>query len=144
LVATLLYAISLNTIKYKLQEVPSVAITALSFLFVGPLAAVAAYYLGAADVVTQKQGAVFSLLMIAVLAIMGTAIAVILFNIIIKMTTAVFASSVTYLIPIVAILWAVADGEQLNLLHYLGMALILAGVYLVNRKWKKNFVIKTK
>jgi drug/metabolite transporter (DMT)-like permease len=48
-------------------------------------------------------------------------------------TSAVLASSVTYLIPIVAILWGILDGETIQIQHFIGMGIILVGVYLVNK-----------
>ncbi len=51
-----------------------------------------------------------------------------------KTNSPLFASSVTYLIPIVAVMWGVLDGENLYLGHYIGMVLIIGGVYLANRK----------
>ena len=50
---------------------------------------------------------------INVLGIIGTGLAVWIFNLLIKETSSVFASSVTYLIPIVAIVWGIADGKKL-------------------------------
>jgi drug/metabolite transporter (DMT)-like permease len=133
-IATLMYAISLNTIKYKLSDVPSIAITAISFLFIGPLCGILAFGFGAAHVVAESTGGMFSLLMISILSVVGTAFAVIVFNYVIKSSSALFASSVTYLIPIVALLWGLADGELLSSLHLVGMAVIIAGVYLVNKR----------
>ena len=51
----------------------------------------------------------------------------------IQMNTAIFASSVAYLIPIVAILWGLSDGEVLYPLHYAGMILIFTGIYFSNK-----------
>ncbi len=70
---------------------------------------------------------------IAVLAIIGTAISVAIFNQLIKISSPVFASSVTYLIPIIAVSWAVFDGESLHWVQVLGTGIILSGVYMVNR-----------
>ncbi|MFN3917499.1 MAG: DMT family transporter [Flavobacteriales bacterium] len=134
IIATLMYAISLNTIKYKLSSVPSIAITAISFLFIGPLCGILAFSFGAADVAKHIEGGMFSLLMISILSVVGTAFAVIVFNYVIKSSSALFASSVTYLIPIVALLWGLADGELLSSLHLVGMVTICVGVYLVNRR----------
>jgi drug/metabolite transporter (DMT)-like permease len=67
------------------------------------------------------------------LALFGTAISVVIFNQLIKIAGALFASSVTYLIPIVAMLWGVVDGEPLQLLHLFFLAAILFGVYLINK-----------
>jgi drug/metabolite transporter (DMT)-like permease len=49
-------------------------------------------------------------------------------------TNPIFASSVTYIIPVVAVIWGLLDGEQLRAPHYIGMALIIFGVYLANKK----------
>jgi drug/metabolite transporter (DMT)-like permease len=68
----------------------------------------------------------------AILAAFGTGISLILWNILIKHTTAVWASSVTYLIPVVAIGWGVLDGEVLMPMQFLMIAVILLGVYMVN------------
>ncbi len=70
---------------------------------------------------------------IALLAIMGTAIALLLFNSLIRSSSALFASSVTYLIPLVALFWGFSDHEQLGVYHLIGLLSILSGVYLINR-----------
>jgi drug/metabolite transporter (DMT)-like permease len=57
-----------------------------------------------------------------------------LMNSLIRHSSAVTASSVTYVIPIFAILWGVLDGEKVTALHLICMGFILAGVYLINRK----------
>jgi drug/metabolite transporter (DMT)-like permease len=62
----------------------------------------------------------------------GTAVALLFFNALIKMTSALFASSVTYLIPIVAIIWGIIDGEVFTFAYVIWILLILGGVYLVN------------
>ena len=65
---------------------------------------------------------------------MSTAVATFLFNQLVKISTPLFASSVTYLMPIVAVMWGLFDGEQLYIGHYIGMAFIIGGVYLANKK----------
>ena len=70
---------------------------------------------------------------INVLGVIGTGLAVWIFNLLIKETSSVFASSVTYLIPIVAIFWGVADGENFILLEGLFCAVIFTGVYLIRQ-----------
>ena len=74
------------------------------------------------------------LLALATLGMVGTALAMLLMNSLIRHSSAVAASSVTYVIPIFAILWGVLDGEKVTLLHLICMCFILAGVYLINRK----------
>jgi len=70
---------------------------------------------------------------LSILGVFGTAGALLLFNQLIKFTSAVFASSVTYMIPIVAMCWGLLDGEELNLFHASGFALILSGVYVISK-----------
>jgi drug/metabolite transporter (DMT)-like permease len=76
------------------------------------------------------------LLALATLAIVGTALAMVLMNSLVRYSSAVAASSVTYVIPIFAILWGVLDGEKVSALHLLCMGFILSGVYLISLKKK--------
>lgn len=71
---------------------------------------------------------------VALLGILGTGIANLLFYRLIKISTPVFASSVTYLIPIVAFFWGLYDGESLSAWQALGAVIVLVGVYLSSRK----------
>ncbi|HRX01187.1 MAG TPA: EamA family transporter, partial [Cyclobacteriaceae bacterium] len=71
---------------------------------------------------------------VVILGLMSTAVATVVFNKLVKTNSPLFASSVTYLIPIVAVMWGVIDGEHLLTGHYIGMVLIIGGVYLANRK----------
>jgi drug/metabolite transporter (DMT)-like permease len=70
---------------------------------------------------------------VCILAIFGTALSVILYNVLIKKAGVLFASSCTYLIPIVAVLWGVFDGEKVNLAQVLSILCIIFSVYLINR-----------
>jgi drug/metabolite transporter (DMT)-like permease len=65
---------------------------------------------------------------------MSTSVATLLFTKLIRISTPIFASSVTYVMPIVAVMWGVIDGERLFAGHYIGMAAIIGGVYIANRK----------
>ncbi len=135
LLATVFYGLSVNIVKSKLGAVNSVTATVWAMMFIGPLAGI--YVFGFTDFTTRfstNVNALHSLGYICLLAIFGTAISVILFNILIKNTTTLFASSVTYLIPIVAMGWGVVDGDSIYLFHFVWIALILFGVYLVNKK----------
>ncbi len=135
--ATICYALSVNIIKKELGGVNSVTATVWAMTFIGPLAGV--YLFGATDFIsdfTYNPKAYESLGYVSLLAIFGTALSVIIFNVLIKNTNALFASSVTYLIPIVAMMWGVLDGEVVLPFHILSIGVILLGVYLVNKKEK--------
>ena len=73
---------------------------------------------------------------VLILGIVGTAIATIIFYRLVQIRDTVFASSVTYLMPIVAIFLGLIDGEVINLIQFFGMLLILIGVYWANKKSK--------
>ena len=73
------------------------------------------------------------LVYLLLLAVVGTSFAVVLFNKLVAQTTAIFASSVTYLIPVFAIMWGIIDGEQIQVHHLLGTGIIFGGIYLVNK-----------
>ncbi len=135
-VSTMCYATSVNVIKSFLHDVKALHITAFGFLMVGPFAGIALIDEQFWTQAFASTNDTINLGYITILGVIGTAAALLLFNALVKFTTAIFASSVTYLIPIVAMLWGLLDGEVITLWHALGMGLILLGVYLVN--WKKK------
>lgn len=132
--ATICYSISVNTIKKHLQNVHSVAITSISFLFIGIPAIIYLFTTNFVATTTLNLESSLAIFYIAILAIFGTALSIIIFNNIIKHTSALFASSVTYLIPIFAIFWGVVDGETINALQTIAIGVILIGIYFINRK----------
>jgi len=134
LLATICYALSVNIIKKHLNEVNPVTCTVWAMLFIGPCAGVYLFTTDFTYRLTTHPLALQSLGFISILAIFGTAISVIIFNILIRNTNAIFASAVTYLIPIVAMGWGLFDNESVLPLHFAWIALILFGVYLVNKK----------
>jgi len=135
LLATFCYAVSVNTIRNYLYDVNSIAITSFSFLIFGPIL-LAYLFFGTnfTETFNTHESGQSAFWYTVVLAIGGTALAVILFNYLVKMTSAVFASSVTYLIPITAIFWGLIYQEPMNAFHFIFMGVILAGVYLLNKK----------
>lgn len=134
ILATIMYGFSANFIKKYLTGIHPVTLTALAMFSVGPAAILILFSTDfVAKLVSEKQ-TLISLGYLFLLGAVGTAFALILFNRLIQMTTAVFASSVTYLIPIIAVIWGIFDGEIFFLMHMIGMLFIIAGVYLVNKR----------
>lgn len=131
-IATLCYGINVNEIKTKLHHMSSFEITSLAFFFIGPVAIVLLLFSDFSGV-TATDGYITNLLFIFLLSLFGTVLALLIFNVLIKYTTSVFASSVTYIIPIFAILWGVLDKEVISLQQVLSISVILFGVYLVNK-----------
>ena len=132
--ATVFYAISINTIKSKLQGLSSLAITHLSLLFCGVPAIVYILSSDFFEILATDEHAMTNLGYVVILGVIGTSVAVILFNYLIKQTSSIFAASVTYVVPIIALLWGIWDGEDVGMHHAIGMMAILSGVYLVNKR----------
>lgn len=143
IIATILYALSANTIKSFLTEIDSFTITIFSFIIFG-LPTLVYLFTSTPFIEQYHTDPDFwtGLAYITTLAIFGTAIALIFFNYLIKINTVIFAASVTYLIPIVAFFWGIIDGEQFGLVYILWILIILLGVLLVNAKHLKVFGFK--
>ena len=134
-VATIMYGFNVNIIKYNLHELNAITLTSISMFLVLPVAAI--YLFTSTDFVYKLQtngDAWLSLGYTSILGVFGTAVAMTLFNKLVQLTSPVFTSSVTYLIPIVAVMWGISDGDVLLWGHYLGMVTILVGVYITNRR----------
>lgn len=133
IIATFCYAMSLNFIKAYLGDISSMVITSLAVFTIGPVSIIYLFSTDFIEVARNTPGSYEALGYISILGIFGTAIGLILYTRLIQMTTAIFASSVTYLVPIVAIFWGILDGEHIYALHLAGMFLILIGIYFVNK-----------
>lgn len=137
--ATLCYGINVNEIKSNLTHLNGVQITSLSFMFLFPASLIYLIYTGFTPAVENPNWP-FHFGALALLGIIGTAFAMLLMNSLIRYTSTIFAASVTYIIPIFAILWGIIDDEQITLSDLLFMAVILLGVYLINRNRRKQTV----
>jgi drug/metabolite transporter (DMT)-like permease len=134
-VATILYGANLNWVKFKIHDLGSITITSISLLFIGPLAAAYLFlFTDFTNVLVNTPGAFKAFGFIVLLAFMSTAVAGLLFNKLLRISSPIYASSVTYIMPVVAVMWGVIDGEKLLPGHFVGMTAILGGVYLANRK----------
>jgi len=131
--ATICYAISVNAIKKYLQDVSALIVSSFAFLFIGPPLIIYLFTTDFIPTTINNPNAGSALFYIAILSVFGTALSLILFNLLVKHTTAIFASTVTYLIPIFAIFWGIVDGETINFIQLLGIVVILLGIFFVNR-----------
>ena len=132
--ATVGYGLSVNVIKHRLHALTPMAVTSLLLLIIGgPALAYLLLGTGFAHKLATVPGAWAAFGYIALLATLSTAVATLLFNMLLQRSTTLFASSSTYLIPIVALAWGALDGEAFNLWHAAGMVVILAGVFIIHR-----------
>ncbi len=132
-IATALYGCSANIVKRHLHMLPAAATACLALTFVGPIGLLGTFATGLPATLEEHPHGWSSLGFVALLAVFGSAISLVLWNALLKRTTAVWASSVTYLMPVVAIGWGVLDGETLTAPQYAMIALVLCGVWLVTR-----------
>ncbi|MFB9078592.1 DMT family transporter [Flavobacterium procerum] len=132
-VATLSYAINVNLIKKYLHDLNSVSITTGNFtvLLLPALIILSTTDIGQRINLEETRHSIF---FVMILGVLGTGIANILFFKLIQMSSPVFATSVTYLIPIVAFFWGLLDNEMLTPIQSVGAFVILIGVYLSAKK----------
>ncbi len=137
--AAVCYAINMNLIKRYLSEFSALTITSVVFMFIGIPALVYLFTWSEMIPVLESHPRGWeSLGYITILAVVGTAVAMIIHNWLIKQTSPLFTSTVTYLMPVVSIAWGVADGEAFFLLYMLWIAIILAGVYLTSKGYNRK------
>lgn len=134
IIATLGYAVNVNIIKRHLSDISALAVTTGNFIFVFLPALVILYFSGFFETVFDSEEMQISLGYVAILSLFGTAFAKVVFNKLVQISSPVFASSVTYTMPIVAVVWGLIDGEAFSFWQVIAAGIILLGVYLANRK----------
>ncbi len=130
--ATICYGINVNIIKQKLNNYPPLLVAALPLAIISLLGIGVMLYIGFDFDVANHQH-IKSLGAIIILAILGTSISLILFNRLIQQTNTVFATSVTYLIPLVALFWGVLAGEEIHWTQLAGLVSILIAIWLIRK-----------
>lgn len=124
------YGISVNTVKAGLQNLNPITLSSAAFAMLLPLAIFGFWWTDVPGTMQTHPQAWESLGYIAGLSLAGTFFASVLFFWLVQLTSAVFASTVAYLMPIVALMLGFLDGEMITPWHFAGMGLILVGVYL--------------
>jgi len=135
-VATISYGISANTVSKYLSDVKPTIISVVSFSIIGPFMLAYLFTTDFIPHIVEKPEGWMSFLAIVTLSLIGTFLANIIFFKLIQLTDAVFSSSVSFIIPIVALFWGILDGELISAYHFISLILILSGVFLI-KKMKK-------
>jgi drug/metabolite transporter (DMT)-like permease len=130
--ATLCYAISLNTIKHRLGNFSALSISSVAFLLLLIPSTLAVIFTGVHHTLYTHPEAWSAFFFISLLALFGTAISVVLFNNLIASSSALFASSVTYFIPVVAVIIGFFLKEDLTWKQIASMMIVLLGVFVMN------------
>ncbi|MDX2286062.1 MAG: DMT family transporter [Bacteroidia bacterium] len=134
-IATVGYGLSTNITKTHLNDRPAALISGMGLLLVGiPYSVYLMLFSGVGEVLAQHPQGWASLGYVTLLSAFGTAFALLLFYRLLSSNHPVFAASVTYLIPVVALGWGLLDHEQLHISQFIGFFIILIGVYFANRR----------
>jgi drug/metabolite transporter (DMT)-like permease len=133
IIATICYATNVNLIKKYLSDVKPLSITTGNFV-VMLIPAIIILLFTDFSAKINLPATQHAMVFIMILGVIGTGVANVIFYKLIQISSPVFASSVTYLIPVVAFLWGILDNEMLTLLQFFGAFIILIGVYLANKK----------
>lgn len=134
IVASACYAINVNIIKRYMHDVSALGIATGNFLVLLIPSVIVLYFSGfSVSEVAINPVLSLSLVYVLILGVVGTGIAMIIFNKLIQISDPVFSTSVTYTIPLVALGWGFLDGEVFSYPQLLSALVILLGVFLVNR-----------
>ena len=135
IISTVMYALNVNIIKKYLQNVKPLSIATGNYVAIMIPAIVILLFTDFFSENTYSNPHFeMAMLYVVILSLFGTALAKVIFNTLVQISTPVFASSVTYLMPIVALIWGLLDGETFGPLQIVASAIILLGVYLANKK----------
>jgi drug/metabolite transporter (DMT)-like permease len=134
IVACICYAVNVNLIKTFLGPINSVQLSGFALFGAGPIATMYLFSTDFVQRISSGSNAVISFLYVCILGIFGTGVSQIMFNKLLKTSSVLFASSITYFIPIVAILWGLLDHESFGWMQGIGFLTVLAGVYLINTR----------
>lgn len=133
--STIMYAANVNIIKRYLQHVKPLTIAAGNYVaIIVPAIIILIWADFFSNETYSKPHFVDAMIYVVILSFFGTALAKVLFNKLVQISTPVFASSVTYLMPIVALIWGILDGEGFSFIQGLASAIILLGVYLSHKR----------
>ena len=143
-VATVLYGLNVNMVGRHMHGIGSINIATLAFVFLIIPCLFILYFTGYFSLTLGQKEYWISTSASAVLGIMGTAVASILFYMLIKRAGAVFSSMVTYGIPFVAVFWGLLLNEEISILQIISLSVILAGVYLANSNKNPFSIFRSK
>jgi drug/metabolite transporter (DMT)-like permease len=133
LIATIFYGITVNLVSHYLKGIDGFKIASVSLVVMAIPAGILMWQQDIFSIARYDEEARLSIAVACLLGVVGSAIATALYYILIQKAGGVFASLVTYAIPIVAMMWGLLANENITAIQAGCLAIILAGVYLANR-----------
>ncbi len=132
ILASSLYSTNVNMVKFNLKELDGFTISVITFAIIGPIGGII-YFSSNLSTIVHQANFGYATFYIVLLGLLSSVLATVIFNILIKYSSTIFASTVTYLIPIVAIAWGIFDKETVSVTQFSSVIIIIAGIYLVNK-----------
>ncbi|MFM7748601.1 MAG: DMT family transporter, partial [Bacteroidota bacterium] len=132
--ATFFYGISVNTVGHRLKGITPWLTASFPLVIASIPALLALWWWGDPVTPMQQEGAWNALYLLFFLSLVNSAFSLVAFNYLIQLAGPLFASSTTYMMPVVALIWAYWDGETLNAYHLTGLLAIVGGITLVNKR----------
>ena len=129
------YALNVNILKTRMSDITPLGIAAGNFSVLLIPALLILYFTGFFQS-TSSPEVELSVMYVGILGIIGTGVAMIIFNKLVQISDPVFTTSVTYTIPLVALGWGILDGEIFSFWQLISALVILLGVFIVNRSRK--------
>ncbi len=133
LVATIFYGLTVNLVSHYLKGIDGFKIASVSLTIMALPAAIIMWQQDVFSMVRFDSEALGAIAIACLLGIVGSAISTALYYVLIQKAGALFASLVTYGIPVVAIMWGLLADENITAIQVGCLAMILAGVFLANR-----------
>ncbi|MCM8570926.1 DMT family transporter [Gramella jeungdoensis] len=127
------YAMNVNILKTRMSDISPLGIAVGNFSALLIPALIILYFTGFFELSEYSSEIEWSVFFVAILGIIGTGIAMIIFNKLVQISDPVFTTSVTYTIPVVALGWGILDGEVFSFWQLISALVILVGVFIVNR-----------
>jgi len=133
IIAAACYAMNVNILKTRMSDISPLGIAAGNFSVLLLPALSLLYFTGFFNVPEYDEVINTSILFVGILGVIGTGVAMIIFNKLVQITDPVFTTSVTYTIPVVALGWGMLDGEVFSFWQLISASVILVGVFIVNK-----------
>ncbi|WP_170106633.1 DMT family transporter [Christiangramia gaetbulicola] len=133
IMAAACYAMNVNILKTRMSDISPLGIAAGNFSVLLIPALILLYSTGFFELPIYSSELELSIIYVAILGIIGTGVAMIIFNKLVQISDPVFTTSVTYTIPVVALGWGIMDGEVFSFWQLVSALVILIGVFIVNR-----------
>ncbi len=137
IIGTMFYATNVNIVKEFFQDVKPMNLSSFAFFLLGLPAIFIVPFTDIPNKMNTHPEAWQAIGYLTILAVVSTVFALYVFYHLVQKTSAVFGASVSYLIPVVALIWGLLDGEAIGLWHLLSLALIIVGVYLIRERKAK-------